>query len=193
MERLDRQYMPLDGEEIVQIIERKVGAALRRYNQYFGRHLVRHNPLIRLAVKVECFTPEGTPDDGGFEVVLKLTDGPIVEPDRVRDECGLGVWETKLVDEPSGHLADVKMGQRDTATPDTQATLEKVAKLLDSEPKVAKKSKPKRRKGGHGWPKGKKRGKKTPTAGVPGVTLAAVSAGGTDEPTQATPTPPDAL
>src|SRR4026208_841462 len=112
MERMEREYMPLDGEELVQIIERMIGGKLRKYNHLFGKHLVQHNPLIQIAIRVDCFTPEMTPTQGGFEMMFQLTEGPIMEPDRLREECGLGTYETRLVDEPTGTLADVKVDQR---------------------------------------------------------------------------------
>ncbi len=159
----NHEYMPLDGEELLKVIERKIGGVLRKYGQYFGKHLVRHNPWIRVAVKVECFTPEGTPTDGGFEITTPLCD-IIFEPDRVREECGLGVYETKLVDEPSGTLAQVKVGER----PDPSETIAKVDRLLakadeekkESKPVVKAKAKKAKRRGGSGWPKGKPRGSK---------------------------------
>lgn len=173
MEQIDKQYMPLDGEELLEIIHRKMKPLLAGYNQYFGRHLAYHNPWIRFAVKVECFTPEGTPTDGGFELSLPLCD-IVFEPDRIREECGLGMYETRLVDEYSGTLADVKVGER-PPEPDVKKTLEKVAALLDQpnteeqKPKKVKRAKKKKR---HGWPKGKPRGPRV----VPTINEAAFKA-----------------
>jgi len=170
MERMEREYLPLTGEELLKITLAEAGRQLAEYNQYFGGHLAYHNPLIRLAVKVECFTPERTPTDGGFELALSLTKGPIMEPDRVREECGLGTYETKLVDEPTGTLADVKVDQRGPF-PDPKETLDKIDKLLGErdetvekppiKKKVAKKSKKR-----SGWPKGKPRGPRPVTSPI---------------------------
>jgi hypothetical protein len=118
-------YLALNGEELLEVILRKGRPLLAAYNQHFGRHLAYHNPFIRLAVKVECFTPEGTPDAGGFELSLNIA-GPIFEPDKIREELGLGTYQTKLVDEYSGTLADVRINVK----MDPSETLKKVEKLL---------------------------------------------------------------
>jgi hypothetical protein len=143
-------YMPLSGEELLELIFRKGKGVAAKYNQRFGAHVAYHNPRVQLAIKVDCHTPEGAPDTGGFELVVPLG-GIMFEPDRAREEVGLGVYETKLVDEHSGTLADVKVGVK----PDPTATIAKVEKLLAKKEEGKKgKSKSAKRKG---WPKGKPR------------------------------------
>jgi len=171
MEPISQEYMPLDGSELLEVIRRKGMKMLEKYNQYFGKHLAYHNPWIRLAINVQCYTPEKTPNDGGFEIMVDLG-GIILEPDRVRDELGLGTYETKLVDEYSGTLAQVKVGVRDPV--ETAATLEKVARLLDGkkEEEVIPKKPPRprgkttRKRKRSGWPKGKPRGPRKPVVPV---------------------------
>lgn len=156
-------YIALNGEELLEVILRKGRKLLAPYNQYFGKHLAYHNPFIRLAVKVECFTPEGTPDAGGFELSLSVTPGPIYEPDKMREEIGIGTYQTQLVDEYSGTLADVRVnvGKSEllgaSMQKDIEATLKKVGDLLGEqkeEPIVDEATEEKRRK----WrEKGKRR------------------------------------
>lgn len=167
MERLENQYMALSGTELLEIIFRKGKEEAAKYDHLFGHHLAYHNPLIKIAIKVECYTPkeEGGPppivDVGGFEVVLNVGSGPMWEPDRVRDELGLGVYETKLVDEHSGAIADVKVGE----TTEAQKTVAKVNRLMgdvETDKKLSVKNKEK--KAHRGWPRGVKRGPRNPIA-----------------------------
>lgn len=176
-ERVEAEYMALGGDEVLEIIHRKVKDTLGAYNQYFGAHLAYHNPHIRLAVNVECYTPEHTKTDGGFELVVDLTKGPCMEPDRLRDEVGIGTYETKLVDEHSGTLANVKVNVK----PDPQETAKKIEKILgptvmkeietigppDEASKPKPRAKTRRAKKRGGWPKGKPRGPRAPS--VPAV------------------------
>jgi len=175
---MGNEYIPLSGEELLEVIFRKGKEAARAYSQHFGKHLAFHNPHCQLAIKVDCHTPEGSPDVGGFELVVPLG-GMITEPDRVRDELGLGTYETRLVDEHSGVLADVKINER-KESPSREETIAKVNKIIAEGQERAKKprrSKPKRR---GGWPKGKPRGKKETVAvnASPVIETASVSDGG---------------
>lgn len=166
MERIEKEYMPLSGKELLEVIFQKGKQLAGKYSHYFGPHVAFHNPKIAIAIKVDCYTPleeNGPPpivDVGGFELVIHLQDQPVFFPDQIREELGLGTYETQLVDEKSGVLADVKVGARETEMPKAgvEATLEKVNRFLDGESKPRRKTKKTRKRGG--WPKGKPRGPK---------------------------------
>jgi len=99
------RYVPLDGTELVELIAHEVKERVGKDGR-FNVSMAFHNPKIRFALIVEQHGPEGTPDY--IENTLKLTieDIPIVyEPDRVRDELGLGTYRVR---ERGGLLVDVK-------------------------------------------------------------------------------------
>lgn len=106
---------------------------MKKFGHRFGQHLAYHNPRIEAAIRVRCFTPEGSVEEAGsFEVVFDLG-GIIYEPDKAREEAGLGTYETQMVDEISGTLADVRVGEDKSLT---QVVLEKVAKAIEAQDKT---------------------------------------------------------
>lgn len=139
MDRAAKAYIGLSGREMIDVILHKARVEFEKYDHLFGAGRAYHNPRVQLAVKVDCYTPEGTPDVGGWEQVFDLG-GIIYEPDRAREEAGIGTYETRLVDDGIGRLADVKgeplttkVPVPDPLSPENQAIVEKVNKIMEED------------------------------------------------------------
>ncbi len=117
------EYHPLDGEELLDYILRDMRAKLA--GGKFSKHLAYHNPSYTALVEVRCFEAESTApvvapgakkyedaisieidgrkvtgDIGGkpVKIIADTRSGPVLEPDRIREQHGLGTYKIATKD-----------------------------------------------------------------------------------------------
>lgn len=130
MENTTALYHPLDGTELLKWVLLDAGQKLAQSSE-FSKAMAYHNPKYTLHIKVECYDSlgkvvnhetnyrvdgqklEAQLPDGSHKVILdpqKVENGPIMEPDSVRDQIKEGRYATKKV---GGVLCDVKEEKKD--------------------------------------------------------------------------------